>query len=125
MKDYKLIIFIILIIWTNQKINSIESFNDLFKKQTKIYNLVKEINKFQKFFNLNETYLDAHLFEEEKYNRDLMDSEKQTKFIENNIMEVQIIELGKFIQTNLHLIIFNVLIKFEGIIPSERISFKR
>ena len=66
MGDYKLIIFIILIISTKQKINSIESFNDLFKEQKKISNLVKDINKFQKFFNLNKTYLDTQLFEEKK-----------------------------------------------------------
>ena len=122
MKDYKLIILIILIISTNHKINSIESFNDLFKKQKEIYNLVKDIKKFQTFFNLNETYLDE-LSEEEKYNQKLMDSEKQNNLKENNIMEVQIVELGKFIQTNIHIIIFNVLIKFEGISPSEKISF--
>ena len=38
-------------------------------------------------------------------------------------MKVQIIELGKFIQTNLHFIIFNVIMKFEAISPTKKISF--
>ena len=120
---YILSFFIILIISKIQKINSIESFNDLFKNQKEINKLVKDINKFKKFFNISENYLDDQLFEEEKLNPKLIDSEKQNKESDNNIMEVKILELGKFIQTNYHLIIFNALVKFIGINPSEKISF--
>ena len=122
MNDYIITIFIILIISNKQKSNSIESFNDLFTKQSKIHELVETINKFHKFFGLNKTYFDNQ-FEEKKSDTELIDSKKQNKELENNIFKIQIIELGKFIQTNLHLIIFNTIMKFEGINPSEKISF--
>ncbi len=130
-----------------QNLNNMKSFDDLFTNEKKIKNLLNAVQRFKKFFNIEEKNVNEDEIDNSKESKhssnsdeikdqlelDLIDDfnkpeitceSQDSKFtFQNSLYKINLININSFSQTNPNLITFIVIFKFNDIKPSNKISF--
>ena len=124
-----------------------KSFDDLFTNEKKIKNLLNAVQRFKKFFNIEEKNVNEDEIDNSKESKhssnsdeikdqlelDLIDDfnkpeitceSQDSKFtFQNSLYKINLININSFSQTNPNLLTFIVIFKFNDIKPSNKISF--
>ena len=130
-----------------QNLNNMKSFDDLFTNEKKIKNLLNAVQRFKKFFNIEEKNVNEDEIDNSKESKhssnsdeikdqlelDLIDDfnkpeitceSQDSKFtFQNSLYKINLININSFSQTNPNLLTFIVIFKFNDIKPSNKISF--
>ena len=130
-----------------QNLNNMKSFDDLFANEKKIKNLLNAVQRFKKFFNIEETNANEDDIEnpkESKHSKNLDDIKEQlesnliddfnipeitcesqdSKFtFQNSLYKINLININSFSQINPNLLTFIIIFKYNDIKPSNKISF--
>lgn len=130
-----------------QNLNNMKSFDDLFTNEKKIKNLLNAVQRFKKFFNIEEKNVNEDEIDNSKESKHSSNSEEikdqlelnliddfnkpeitcesqDSKFtFQNSLYKINLININSFSQTNPNLITFIVIFKFNDIKPSNKISF--